>query len=765
MEYESGSASLERAQDIERDERGVVKRWVLELKLADKREDQWRKKAEKTWDRYRQKNAKKNSFNILWANTETLRPAIYNSLPKPDVRRRYKDEDPVGKAVAEVLCRSLEYGLDAADFDGNIKASVLDMLLPGRGVARVRYVPDIQQVGGAVKHDEAAELHEPGGEALEGDSEELAWEQAPIEHVQWDDFRIGPGKEWAEIPWIAFRHCMTRVELEEKFPDCGSEVPLDDSDDEEIKGADESVQDVFKTAVVWEVWHKLEKRVLFIAPGYKEAPLLTLGDPLQLVDFYPVPCPLYAVEDSAGMVPVPLFELYKEQADELDAVTSRINRLVRGLKLRGIYDSTLSELAELMRGEDNDLIPCSNASAMMERGGLEKAIWFMPIEQAAKVLKELYIQREQIKAVIYEITGISDILRGATNANETATAQEIKSQWGSSRLKRMQSDVARFVRDLMRLQAEIIGAKFQLPTLQTMTGMQLPTMEQKVMLVQQGQQVKAPSWEEVLQVLRDDKQRTFKVDVETDSTVAASLENDMQSIERLLAGLTTFLTGVGPAVQAGAMPIEAVKEIILAVTRRAKMGSAVEDALDKIQQPEPQQTNDPSAQIEAQKMQREQAMHAEKMRMEQTKLSAQQAADQQSSQERIRIEQIKAQSAERIEAQRLVAEQELNEAKMDFERWKAELAADTELEKANISAQSNRETTAMSLSANDEGTEFQADGTTKPKSAILSLVESMTENIERMIQANERSNQQLIAVISKPKTVLRGNDGRVIGVQ
>ena len=142
MDAENPTAELETAADLQKSPAGVVKRWLLELKLADKREEAWRKTCEKVWNRYRQKDAKKNSFNILWANTETLKPAVYNSLPKPDVRRRFKDTDPMGKAVAEVLRRSLEYGIDTSEFNAHIKSCVLDMLVPGRGVeCRSRWSP------------------------------------------------------------------------------------------------------------------------------------------------------------------------------------------------------------------------------------------------------------------------------------------------------------------------------------------------------------------------------------------------------------------------------------------------------------------------------------------------------------------------------------------------------------------------------------------------------------------------------------------------
>ena len=58
-------------------------------------------------------------------------------------------------------------------------------------------------------------------------------------------------------------------------------------------------------------------------------------------------------------------------------------------------------------------------------------------ETAAAVLNFLYQQREQSKQAIYEITGISDIVRGASHSSETATAQQIKTEWGSLRIKKI----------------------------------------------------------------------------------------------------------------------------------------------------------------------------------------------------------------------------------------------------------------------------------------------------------------------------------------
>ncbi len=89
-----------------------ARRWLLEIQLATKREKEWRDKGQKIIDIYRGTKARRNSFNILWANTETARPALYNSPPKPDVRRRFRQDDMLGKAVGEVMERGLSYCTD-----------------------------------------------------------------------------------------------------------------------------------------------------------------------------------------------------------------------------------------------------------------------------------------------------------------------------------------------------------------------------------------------------------------------------------------------------------------------------------------------------------------------------------------------------------------------------------------------------------------------------------------------------------------------------
>jgi len=697
---EAQGSTLERADDIGKSPEAIARRWKLELKLSDKRESAWRNKVKDIYKTYCPENPAANSFNILWSNTETLRQSVYNSIPSPNVRRRYQDEDKLGKQVSEVLNRALVFSQDSYDFDGVIKGDVLAMLLPGRAVSRVRYVPDIRSIGG---EDSATDDDSQESEAYE----EIAWEQVITERVQWDDFRISAGKTWEEVCWIAFRHRFTREDCEEKFgEEIGKAIPLDSVDDDDVKKSKDT-GDLFKTAEVWEIWDKDEKEVVFICPTYPK-PCKTQDDPLKLSGFFPVPRPLYAIENDQSLVPASLYTQYEQQAKELNRISTRINKIIDALKVRGVYDSTLEEIGQLMKSGDNELIPAQNVTALLERGGLDTAIWMMPIDTAAMVLKELYAQRDASKQVIYEITGISDIMRSASDPNETFGAQKIKTQWGTQRLQRMQKEVQRYIRDLIRLKAEIISEKFQIETLEQMTLLQLPhdaqLEQQKQVFIQQHQQAamqaqqqgkpipplqlppKPISWEDVKKAMESDAQRTYHIDIETDSTISASQDADMQGMRELLTGVTQFIQGVGPAVQQGAFPVEAVKEIVLAITRRARMGSAVEDALEKIQAPKPQQ--DPAAAKAQADAQAQQAQQQHEVQLEQFKA---QIADQQHQRELAANAQAEQQSANleaqlQAHAQQVQAQQNAHQNQLEAQRAQLQAQMDERLETIRIAA-------------------------------------------------------------------------------
>jgi hypothetical protein len=624
----SNTATYESKSEAVQDEKDFVKLWLDQIERSDADEKAWREDAAKAEDTYGAKDGARNrEFNIFHANIETLVPALYNSTPIPDVRRRFQDKDPVGKVVSDIIERSLSYTVDTYDFDGMMVSSAKDSEIVDRGMARVRFKPTFGQ-------DESG-------------AETLSYAEVTCEHVLWRDFRRGPGRFWGEVPWQAFRHYLSKDEIVKLIE--GSDINIEDiplnysSDGSTDKKEKDAKADVFKRGMVWEIWDKDSKKVLFICQDYRERVLKSEDDPLELTNFFPTPKPLQAIEQTSTLVPVTPLRIYETLVDELNTITKRITKLVKQLRPRALYGGNPIDIKGVAEADDGELVPATDVMAFLKAGGLEKILAWFPLDPISKAIETLYEQRERIKQTIYEVTGIADILRGATDPGETLGAQQLKAQWGSLRIQRRQSEVARFARELFELKAEIIATKFDWPLLAKMTGIDLPSQEQKQtvqMLMQQVQQAQQmgkevppqvmaqagkaqeimsqPAQEEVMALLQDDISRNYRIDVESDSTIRNDLSRNQQTMNMFLQGTAQFGQAMGPIIMADASMKPMVMEIYGAFARQFKLGRQAEDAIDAAteqaekgakQQPPP----DPKVEAEKAKAEHEKQMFGMEM--------------------------------------------------------------------------------------------------------------------------------------------------------
>ncbi len=541
----------------------TVRRWRGELARAERAERDWTRRAEKVVERYRAEKRADGGrrFNILWANTEILKPVIYSRTPAPDVRRRWLDDDPAGREAASVLERALSYLVDDGGFDAAMEAVRDDMLLPGRGVARIVYEPVIARRTLERAESEDGEIFLLDGRTVEPDgfdgetayAEEVVDERVRCRHVFWKDYREQPARCWDEVGWIAFRHGMTRDELVERFGAVGREIPIGDAPGDAPEAA--------RRAVLWEIWDKPARRRVVIADGFDRVVEET-DDPLGLAGFFPVPEPLYAVRTSDSRVPIPEFTLYQDQALELDEIATRKRHLIAALRARGVYAGVLGEIERLLtEGGENEMIPVKDWDRFRDKGGLAAAIEWLPIERIAQVIVSLNNHIAQLKAEIFEITGLSDLVRGSTHASETATAQHLKGSFGSMRMQPRQRPMERFARDALRLMAEVVAEHFRPETLARMTGKQAP-----------------PS---VMGLLRDERLRGFRIDIETDSTVRPDAEAERRNAVEFLTASTGFFTGVAPLIAAAPQSAPMFLEMFRTAARSFKPGRRLEEVINR----------------------------------------------------------------------------------------------------------------------------------------------------------------------------------------
>lgn len=574
-------------------------KWLEEIKSAKKREKEFFENGKKILEVY---EGRKTPFNILYSNTETLLPALFSDLPRPVIRRRYKDEDPMGKIISEVGQRALEYLLDTDldeydNFYDTLTEVTLDGLLPGRGNASVKYEAD----------------------------DDLDWETVCTDKRTWNRMYYGYAKKWSKVPWIAYEEHLIKEEAEK--------LELDLTDIEFSEGEEENKnenEDLGKreTALFYQIWDKTDRKVKYVSPQSKNY-CKVQDDPLELSGFFNCPKPIQFVKKPSDLAPTALYTLYENQAEELNRIQGRINKIVEAIKVRGIYDGSLGdELENLFKEADNALVPASNGAALVD-GSIEKAIWFAPVDKLIIVLQQLYQARESCKSVIYEITGVSDIVRGQSRASETLGAQQIKEAWGTMRLKRLQKEVQRYALDMMKIMLDIAITNFSEETWQKMTMLPYPLTKEKKEAEKklkaereeytrkakeaafQGQQVEPfqsrweevvnqPSWGQILSILQNDYQRSYRLDIETNSTLDVEATEDKQLVGEFMNAMGQFMNGIANVPD---IPFAAKKSMLLAISKRYRFGREVEDELQQMQQQQPQIPPQIQQQIQQQQQQ------------------------------------------------------------------------------------------------------------------------------------------------------------------
>ena len=484
-----------------------------------------------------------------------MKGALFARMPKADVRRRYSDNNPITRQVAIVLERALQYGNEVYSADKPIKAAIEDYLLPGRGVVWVVYEPIF------VKEKIQVESLDEFGNMVMIDQEEerIADQRCYFDYINWEDYRESPAKRPEDVYWKARRHLLTRDELIEKGFKNAKDIPLNWSP-EPTEGYQEEYSEIFSRAEVWEIWDKYSSKRFFISRGYNEV-LAEDDDPYELENFFPCPDSLVAIRTNETNVPIPEFTLYQDQADELDRITTRISNLIEGLKRRGIYDASVPELSHLADAGDNDFVPSENFAQLAAKGGLQQVFQQEDIAPIAQVLSGLYQQRNQVLDTIYQITGISDIIRGSTKASETATAQQLKAQFGSMRMRKKQSEIAEYIRDLFRLKAEIIAEHYEPETLAAMTALTITP--------------------EMMQIMRDDKLRGYSIDIESDATIFTDEEEEKKTRIEFLSSFGAYLQqAIGIANQSPALTPLAFQALRF-LMGAWKVGRTFEDVIDR----------------------------------------------------------------------------------------------------------------------------------------------------------------------------------------
>lgn len=447
--------------------------WDRELDGAERRLKDYHRRGTAIVKRYLDERAGSNAeslagddddtcrLNLFYKNTRTLLAMLYGSTPRTDVKREHADpDDDIARVAAYMYQRLLQAEIEGVgeDFSTMLRAALQDRLLSGQGLCRVRYeyTTEKQQVPAL-----------PGGEPQE--MEVLVDERAPLEYVYWQDVMWGWCRTWAHMPWLSFDVYLTYTEAVKRFGadkartlDYKPQNP-DGSEMRSSEGGERDQQSTIHKALVREIWHKETRKVYWHAKGQDEI-LDCKPDPLQLGGFWPCPRPMTANLTTSKFMPHPDFLLAQDLYNEIDLLQTRIRIITKAIKVVGVYDASTQESVGrmLLEGNENQLIPVDNWAMLAEKGGIKGSIDWYPVQDVVQVLNTLITSREQTISLLYEVTGLSDIMRGANTQQYTSDGtQQMKAKMGSIDVQALQDDFARFASDLESLKLEVISRHFR----------------------------------------------------------------------------------------------------------------------------------------------------------------------------------------------------------------------------------------------------------------------------------------------------------------
>ena len=580
-------ASIESETDFANTPNGLAQKWQTEIQASQQELLKFHQDANRITQRYLDKRdayAKDESkVNLFWSTTQVLLSMLYARPPKADVARSFQDyDDDVARVSGTMLQRMLNRAFDdnVSAWDSAVRQGIEDWLVVGEGQIWLRYEVTTEPYEIPAVFDEFGQELSPAQEA-----ERIVNEEAPCDYIYWEDFFWSPARTWHEVRWVARRVFMTKDQLVARFGEkIASQVPLGNYSKKDQVNDQSPKHDPWSKAEVFEIWCKEKRKVYWYAKSC-DIILDVKDDPLGLDGFFPCPKPLAANVTSSNFMPRADYIFAQDQFNELDEINTRITWLTRATKVAGVYDKSAEGVQRVFnQTAENQLVPVDNWAMFAERGGIKGQVDWIPIDAVVNAIGHLRQYRQDKVMQIYEVLGISDIMRGSSKASETAAAQQIKAQFGSTRIQLKQFYIADWITQALRIKAEIICKHFQPETIVKRSNiMRTPD---------------APLAMAAVQLLKDEEMNEYRINIEADSMAALDWAAERDAAVQFMQGLGAFISQVAPMAQQVPQAAPVLMSLLQWSVSKFRVSTQIESVLDQAisslkQQGMPQPQPDP----------------------------------------------------------------------------------------------------------------------------------------------------------------------------
>lgn len=689
------------------------------IKDAKKGREGWLTWADRSWSelKKRQRNNRLLSINpnsakkrakypVWWSIFKIRQPLLLARVGIPLCKDTTQDGlDNIGASAAFFKERLAVNLAKSFDFFEALSAVRDDLLATNFGMARAYYerdeikekvkeyitpqqVPgteDMMFVDGAGNAIDEQEINQDDdGFFIESDKVvDVENERIYLEPLLYREVYIdSDARRWARVERIAFEVMFSVPQFKATF---GSKAyaklakPEDDASDESSPKR--------QTIKVYEYWDRYERDVYWLPENCDDFvyPLkATLPEeyeedeqPNGLYDLerlFPVPPPIITNQSTDEFWPS-MIEYYQvvEIIEDIHTIFSRMMALTRAIRARVLFDNNIEGLQEaLNEATEGDAFGVPNlAQSLVNNGGsLEGVVQYIPVEKMIESLGQVSLQLEQRLNTLYRLTGVSDLLQGlmSDQGQRTFGERQMLEKYALNQHAEPQQKMQEFVRDCYELLCEMAIKNFKDESLE------------RYMIPQTAPPVHQQNFKAALGLLKNDRKR-FRIELETDSTIALNEQYSKQMAVELVNTLTLAIEKVAGIAQSNPALVEVELHCLKFLIQSFRQGKlfqqevsqAIDNVIKNIQaQSEAEPPPDPAMmqlQIEQQKLKLEEA----RIMTEQQKVA---------NDSKLKEYQILAD--ERIETARLQLEQQVSSIKGQLDQMAMQMSAQDDAAKRQL---------------------------------------------------------------------------------
>jgi hypothetical protein len=323
-----------------------------------------------------------------------------------------------------------------------------------------------------------------------------------------------------------------------------------------------------------------------------------------LTGFFPCTEPLLFNASTREFWPTPEYFQVADIIDDIHSIVDRMVLLTKAIRVRFFFDSSITQLQSLIgeTGEGGGLgIPNLEQTLMAGGGKLTNLVAYFPVDDMITGLSNMYTAFEQRLNMFYQVTGLSDLIRGQTNpdSDKTFGERQMEGKFALNRIEPFQRRLQEWIKDNYQLGMELALKMFSDKSLDEYITPQTLDKEDKDRYIA------------ALEMLKNNKRSRFRVDFETDSTIAINEQWKRSQAVELANTLTKAMESVANVAETqpelAGTELAVLKHLIGEFSDGKLFVDEIQDSIqqviDKVSQPGPPA---PDYELEKLKMQSQQ---------------------------------------------------------------------------------------------------------------------------------------------------------------